>query len=699
MTSTSVSNLAHAQGAQQLLSKTGKLWLAVIGGLFIGFHWYVIYKMTRIGLNDSDWSHVLIIPFISLYYIHLNRKQIMATPRRVCVWGLPFVVAGIAGFVLGIFPIQNDMAMGYSMIMTLFGIVLLLLGPAMMRHLWFPIAFLVFAIKVSDAIWSRVASEMQTIAAKGAVVFLEVTSGLTGMHADLRGSTIDLDYGQPNAPTAMNVAEACAGMRMLMAFLALGVALAFLFPRLWWQRLVMILLAGPIAILVNAARVAVLGWLHLIDPSLAQGDFHLLVGMLMLLPAAGLLMLVGWCLDKAVIIEGGTKQPPRPLPFDHDPNQLHLSPNALIKGAGIGTAIIVLLGVSYMMLVNRLALGEAIGWLGAGTSTAVMAVAGVLFLVGMAVAWVWIRRGERHHQLALSQGVVGGMLLAAALGQHAAINTMEVALTKQPLPLRHGFALSFPNQAGDWEMLHHDPRLSKDIESELDTDEYFNRYYVDTASGLSLYDVDKQTHDDTPGGRLIGWDGIEKPGQIAKIHVAYYTGMLDTVPHVPDRCWVVAGSRPVYKQTHTLNLSRDDYRPDPEHEGLILAESEGFDKTVRLPSDQIEAKVFSGADPDGNVTTALYFFLASGDAIASSHEVRFSFNFKDRYSYYCKVEVMFPGVNDPDEVARHAENLLSDMLPEIMACLPDWTEVQAGQYPDNNSAGDDAAPVPAKEKD
>ena len=105
---------------------------------------------------------------------------------------------------------------------------LLLLGPAMMRILWFPIAFMVFAIKVSDAIWSIIASKLQSIAAQGAVMLLELTSGLTGVHATLRGSTIDLDYGQLNPPTPMGVAEACAGMRMLMAFLALGVALAFL---------------------------------------------------------------------------------------------------------------------------------------------------------------------------------------------------------------------------------------------------------------------------------------------------------------------------------------------------------------------------------------------------------------------------------------------------------------------------------------
>lgn len=681
MTSTPVSNLAQAQHPATFISKTGKLWIAVIGLLVIIFHWHLISRMVRIGISDPDWSHMLIIPFISIYYIHLNRQKLMATPRRVCRWGLPFIVFGIIGYVMGIYPIRNDMAMGYSMILTIFGICLLLLGPAMMRTLWFPVAFLVFAVKVSDAIWSIVASKMQAIAAKGAVLVLDLTSFITGLHATLRGSTIDLDYGQLNPPTPMNVAEACAGMRMLMAFLALGVALAFLFPRTWWQRAIMIALAAPIAIFVNLMRVAVLGWLHLIDPELAHGDFHIFVGMLMLIPAAGLLMLVGWCLDKMIIVEGKGPKPPAPLPFDHDPQQLHIETPRLLRGLIVGALVMVMLGVSYILIINNRAEGEVIRSLSLGASNAIMGLCAALMLAGLGYTWLNLKRGNPTDQLALSQGVIGGLLVVAILGQTSAINATGVALNKLPLPLRHGIALSFPDQAGDWELLHLDPKLPKDIENELGTDEYFNRYYVNNAAGVMAGSIEVRTMDDEPGGRLIGWEGFKDVGEMARVHIAYYTGMLDTVPHVPDKCWLAAGSEQTYRQVHSLKLHRDDYRPDPDHPGMVLTESTGFGETVRLPADHIEAVIFSGRDINGNTTTALYFFIANGNMVASNHQVRFSFNMKDRYSYYCKVEVSFPGITDPLEVERHAADLLSDLLPEVMACLPDWTEVQAGTYP------------------
>lgn len=684
MTSTPVSNLSYPQQDSVLISKTGKLWIAVIGLLLIGFHYNVIYKMIRFALEDPNWSHILIIPFISIYYIHQHRQRIMATPRRVCFWGLPLMMLGIGGYVLGIYPIRNEMSQGYSMILTVSGVALLLLGPAMARTLWFPIAFLVFAIKISPAIWAIIAGKMQSFAAHGSFYILDMTSQLTGVFVDLKGSTLYLDYGQINAPTPMNVAEACGGMRMLMAFLALGVSLAFLFPRAWWQRLIMVALAAPIAIFVNALRVAVLGWLHLIDPALAHGDFHIFIGMLMLIPAAGLLMLVGWCLDKMLIVEGKKTKGPAPLPFELDPRQLHLDKPNIQRGLILGGVIMLLFGACYVLVINHRAEGEVLAKLsiGVGVSNAILGLCGVLILGTIFTAWRSIRRGQPADQYALSQGLIAGLLLIAILGQTTVIKATGVALNKLPLPLRHGIALSFPDQAGDWELLHLDPKLSAEVEDELGTESYFNSYYVNNAAGVWTDSIDVKTLGDEPGGRLIGWEGFDKPGELAKVHLAYYTGMLDTVPHVPDKCWLAGGSKQVYRKAHTLELARDDYRPDPDHPSLVLAESTGFEKTVRLPGDTIEAIIFSGQDLEGRVTTALYFFIANGNAMASSHDVRFSFNMKDRYSYYCKVELMFPGIVDPDQIEVHAEELLSDLMPEIMACLPDWTEVLSGDYPE-----------------
>lgn len=696
MTSMSVPDNSTARGGSYgLLTRTGWVWAGLLAAAFIFLHWHLIRRMTLIGLDDQNWSHILVIPVISGYYIYLHRDRLRATSRRVSLWGIPLMVLGVIGFALGVMPIRNDMAQGYSAILTLFGLLLLLLGPVMMRILWFPVAFLVFSIKVSDAIWNLIASKLQIVAAQGSVIFLEVLSPLTGMNADLRGSTIDLTYPGPGGlpmQAPMNVAEACSGLRMLMAFLALGVALAFLFPRSWWQRLIMVALAAPIAVFVNVLRVTTLGLLHLIDPELSKGDFHIFVGMLMLIPAAGLLMLVGWCLDKIIIVEGKTKtKTPPPLPAGQDPTRLHLDPPNLMRGALIGGVCMALGCGLYMLLLNVL---TAYTWFNAALTYLMLAlVVGVMIGLTRYIPKL-MQRGalaDRVPRLHASLGICAGILLMAGVTQAAMVKVTGVALIKQAVPLRHDLRARFPAEFGNWAMLLQNDRLIPDVEKTLGTDKYFTRWYLDTNTGITVEDVRGADGDE--------WDLSQvRPGEFAQLHVAYYTGMVDTVPHVPDVCWLAGGMDFVSKDIVTLDMQTDGWALEPSDENAKNGDSQhwlvpsNLEPQVRMPSQSIDAVMFVAADEEGNRQTVIYFFVASGEFVARSHDVRFSFNFADKFAYYCKVEVQFRGVDDPEEAKRLTEDFLAQAMPEVMACLPDWVEVKAGRYPTPQTA---TPPAPA----
>lgn len=686
MTSMSVPDNPNARrDGFTLLTRTGWVWAGLLTVAFIFLHWHLIRRMVSIGLNDQNWSHILVVPLISGYYIYSHRERLLATPRRVCLWGLPLMVLGVLGFALGVMPIRNDMAQGYSMILTLFGLLLLLLGPGMMRILWFPVAFMVFAIKVSDAIWERVAAKLQIVASEGSVVLLNVLSPLSEMDASLRGSTIHLTYpGDKGLPVqeAMNVAEACSGLRMLMAFLALGVALAFLFPRTWWQRLIMIALAAPIAVFVNVLRVTTLGLLHLIDPALAHGDFHIFIGMLMLIPAAGLLMLVGWCLDKMIIVEGKTStKAPRPLPPGEDPTQLHIDRPNMLRGVGIGALCMALGCGLYMLLLNVL---TAYAWFNAIVTYLLLAV----LIVGLLALALYVPRfmtrgplADRVPRLHTAFGLGAGVLLMAGFTQAAMVKVTGIALVKEAIALRHDLRSKFPTEFGNWVLLDQDKRLSDDIETTLGTDKYFTRLYLDTSSGLTFEDVRGKD------GKQMNWSRV-RPGEVARLHVAYYTGLADTVPHVPDVCWLAGGMDFVSKDIVTLNLPATDWAEEPETEHLIA--SSALEPRVRIPGKAIDAVMFVAADEEGRRQTVIYFFVANGDFVASSHRVRFSFDFADRYNYYTKVEVIFNGVDDPQEVKRLTEGFLAEAMPQVMASLPDWVEVEAGRYPAPQASPDPA---------
>jgi len=272
--------------------------VGVLAALFIALHWNLLAVMGAIARRDPDWSHAFLVPAFSLYFVHQRRQAILAADTRTCWWGLPVFLVGLAAHFLSIFPVRSIMFQGYTMIVEILGLVLLMLGPKVLKLTAFPVAYLVFGIKFSSRVWNVIAWRMQLIAAKSAVVLMT----LFGVDAEVKGSTIELWRGAEYLG-ALNVAEACSGLRMLIAFSALGVAIVYLVPRPWWARLTLLVLTVPIAIAVNVLRVTITGFLHLVNPELSAGDFHTLIGMLMVFPAVALFLLVGWVLDHLFVAE------------------------------------------------------------------------------------------------------------------------------------------------------------------------------------------------------------------------------------------------------------------------------------------------------------------------------------------------------------------------------------------------------------
>lgn len=673
MTSTPLTNLATPARPRPLITPVGWVWIVLCAAFFGWMHSNFLHK-TWLWSKDPNWSHVLIIPLISIYYIHQHKTRLQAAPKRLCWWALPLIFLGLYSYIFWIFPGRNDMFRGYSMVFTVFATVLFLLGPAAMRVLWFPIAYLVFAIKISDSIWSRVAERLQDIAASGATVMLQICAEFMDFTINTVGNTITLGFMKNGAWTEfpMNVAEACAGLRMLMAFIALGVALAFLFDRTWWQRLIMVSLAVPIAVAVNIGRVTALGIIATYDQEYAQGSFHLFVGMLMLIPAAGLFLLVGWVLDQIVIRESADDVSDSAARVDRHGAASTANPggslalSTVLKGVGFGVALTLCTGVIYAMVFNTLSAKPLFSALGPTTSI----VLGAIGLLGLIVLSIFARRSAPSRRgmvsLMFAAALVCGLFGTAALGKTSVLSWQKIILHKEAVDLRHPLT-DLPLDKGPYVFIE-DQVLPPEIVDELGTEDYLSRWYKNT---------------NVPEG---------KPGHLLRLHVAYYTGLTDTVPHVPDRCFVAGGAE--HKGLHSQLIPIDPEIATPREDG------QGFGATailprpgepkyapgtvVTLPERDIDAARFTygqpnSADQDQHV---IYFFAANGQFLASPNAVRAQgFDIRDQYSYYCKIEVQVVGETDPQKFAVGATALLDEFLPEILACLPDWDEVKTGRWP------------------
>jgi hypothetical protein len=112
-------------------------------------------------------------------------------------------------------------------------------------------------------------------------------------------------------------------------------------------------------------------------------------------------------------------------------------------------------------------------------------------------------------------------------------------------------------------------------------------------------------------------------------------------------------------------------------------------KRVRLPRnvgpDEPISMRFSEFIGQERTIYAGYFFIANGQTKANANDVRsLAFNLNDDYSYYLKIQINTNSVGSLDEFVALSESFISEMIGEIMRCVPDWTEVQLGEYPEDN---------------
>ncbi|MDB5295850.1 MAG: hypothetical protein JWO31_1833, partial [Phycisphaerales bacterium] len=210
----------------------------------------------------------------------------------VMVWGIAFSFWGI-------YPGQNDFFKDVGMVVALFGVVKLVGVWRVMRVAWFPIVFLFVALPWPDQVYSWVALPLQNFAAKVGVF----TLSMTGVDANQFGTKIVM-AGAGGQLRTLNVAEACAGLKSLMTFVFVAAAVAFLSPRLLWQKLFIVASAVPIAILCNAGRVAGQGLLDFyVSRQWSENFAHGFAGLVMLIPGFFMILAVCWVLDHLFVEE------------------------------------------------------------------------------------------------------------------------------------------------------------------------------------------------------------------------------------------------------------------------------------------------------------------------------------------------------------------------------------------------------------
>jgi exosortase len=150
---------------------------------------------------------------------------------------------------------------------------------------WLPFVLLSLSIPLPELVTQALALPLQFKASRMGAALLEMRN----VPVRLSGNVIQLPGRQ------LFVTEACSGLRSLTALISMAVLMGALALRYPLSRIALLLLAIPIAIVINGIRVFLTGFLvYFVNPSLGEGFMHITEGWLLFLVSMSLLAVTAW---------------------------------------------------------------------------------------------------------------------------------------------------------------------------------------------------------------------------------------------------------------------------------------------------------------------------------------------------------------------------------------------------------------------
>ncbi|MEA3538228.1 MAG: exosortase A [Pseudomonadota bacterium] len=284
--------------------------------------------------NTDTFGHCLLIPPILGYLVWQRRSELSALTPKPWYPAAILMVIGGAGWLVG-------EASGVALLrhMAVVGLLIvsvpLVFGLTVSRGLAFVLFFALFMIPAGE----QLVPILQTVTAAICIKLLE----WSGIPAFIDGVFIAIPNGN------FEVAEACSGVRFLIAMIAFSVLVANLCFKSWTRRILFVLSAIALSILANGIRAFGTIYIsHLTTPGFAAGVDHIIYGWIFFAIVMFLLVAIGWrFFDRPVddpAFDPARLQPAPPAPS---------APRAAVVAAALGIAAMAAGPVYGLVVANR----------------------------------------------------------------------------------------------------------------------------------------------------------------------------------------------------------------------------------------------------------------------------------------------------------------------------------------------------------
>lgn len=187
----------------------------------------------------DTYAHIVLIPPVIAWLVLLRREQLVQLDPRSWLPGLAVLALALGLWLAGRASGVNLLAQAGA-VAALQAAVLAMLGPRVAAALLLPLGFMVFLVPFGD----EIIPALQAITARIAIA-LTLWSGVP---ATIEGIHIATPVG------LFIVAEACSGVKFLIAMVALGVLVCFTAFASWKRRVLFMLACVVVPVIANGVR-------------------------------------------------------------------------------------------------------------------------------------------------------------------------------------------------------------------------------------------------------------------------------------------------------------------------------------------------------------------------------------------------------------------------------------------------------------
>lgn len=252
-----------AKVAPRRWAVAGGLWLAAVAAICAVFY-DTVEAMVQTWLNSATFNHCLLIPLICAYLAWERRAAFRLIPPQPVLWGAAAVLGAglmwLMGRLVGALIVEQ-----FALVFMAQALALTLWGPAAVRAMILPLGFMLFMVPFGDFL----VQPLQSVTADFSVWLLR----LIDIPIYREGVFISTPTGE------FHVAEACSGVRFLVAMVPLGVLLAAMAYRSPWRKAAVMVVSVIIPIIANGIRAfGIIYIAYLTNNEYAVGVDHIIYG-------------------------------------------------------------------------------------------------------------------------------------------------------------------------------------------------------------------------------------------------------------------------------------------------------------------------------------------------------------------------------------------------------------------------------------